>query len=156
MNSPGKGRTQAMQPGCQPTVRHGNGSVGERAEDHITWPWHLTPHGTLTNQTGDGQDGSLQPVLLRTQLSLECLSLFKRKGDQARLSAKCIVQPCVSYTLRIAVTTCDKIPLKGKRGVGFTVQGYIGHPGGQGRAGHGGRSFGQLVTWHPQLRSRKK
>lgn len=52
-----------MQLQCQPTVRHCNRSVSERAEDHITWPWHLTSRGTLTNQTEDGQDGSLRPAL---------------------------------------------------------------------------------------------
>lgn len=55
----------------------------------------------------------------------------------------------VSYTLRIAVITCDKIQLKGKWGVGFTVQGYIGHHGGQNTVA------GALGSWSHSIHSQE-
>lgn len=105
-NSPGKGRTQVMQLQCQPAMRHGNGLVSECAEDHRTWPWHLTPHGTLTNQTGDGQDGSLGPALPGTQLSHGMFGLFKSKEDTVRALGKMYHLPFCSF---YSLNCCDKM-----------------------------------------------
>lgn len=43
--------------------------AGQRdGPDHITWPWHPAPCGTLTNQTRNCQARSLPPALPGIQL----------------------------------------------------------------------------------------